>query len=506
MTAPDGSANSRRLDLEAEVLGVVQVERETDELAQRARAEHEAVGAALRDTVRHAMAAGEILLKAKAGMPHGLFGDWLETKAGVPRRTAQVYMRLARELPKLPQEKRNAVAHLSLRDAIAELSRTSGKVAKLPPPVLDTALDEARSEPIKKTVTRATNKQQYVNLPAPTVFLPASPTALAASPLSPLPPPSVLVDELLGACFTWKQNHPETTDQDILEALNDAYCRVADGALDPGTGEVWEKTCLMASGTKVLVLTPSDHPGFTYVSVLDGESGEVIGTKKPLRDDAIDEYVSERWGAPMPTEWRYKRSTRHRENPHLLGSEPLFTEERREAVDPKPSGAIRRLEQLRFEEVEEKTYSYEKAGKVWHTRKVKRAAVFGLPIGEKPVEATVIMSQSRGPYVQKVRLTKAYVGPYGGEDECLVWDYLEPGKRKPESSSDKLRRSGLVALVRGWHDFSVLPSPERVLFHNKAELARVWSDVDRQLEALGDAVICNFIGMAIEQHAGGAAP
>ena len=36
------------------------------------------------------MAAGEILLKAKAGMPHGAFGDWLEAKAGVPRRTAAV--------------------------------------------------------------------------------------------------------------------------------------------------------------------------------------------------------------------------------------------------------------------------------------------------------------------------------------------------------------------------------------------------------------------------------
>jgi hypothetical protein len=395
MTAPDGSANSRRLDLEAEVLGVVQVERETDELAQRARAEHEAVGAALRDTVRHAMAAGEILLKAKAAMPHGLFGDWLETKAGVPRRTAQVYMRLARELPKLPQEKRNAVAHLSLRDAIAELSRTSGKVAKLPPPVLDTALDEARREPIKTTVTRATNQQHYVRPPAPAVDddrpgplpdrrddesdveyderiaaqarkelgefldslakLPRGPDDVPLAVPKPTPkpePPAAppdLVDELLGDCFIWKRNPPEATDRDVLGALREVCHLVESGALDPETEEVREKRGVLGDGRRVLILTPSDHPGFTYVTVLDNTSGEATGFTRPLRDDAIEELVSQFWNASMPTRWHHTRSTKHRENPHLIGSEPIAPEEQREQLLEIEAEANRRLDEFGYQ-------------------------------------------------------------------------------------------------------------------------------------------------------------
>jgi hypothetical protein len=263
-------AEPQQLDLEVDALGVAPVGLETDELAQRARAEHEAVGAALRDTVRHAMAAVEILLEAKAGMPHGLFGDWLETKAGVPRRTAQVYMRLARELPKLPQEKRNAVAHLSLRDAIAELSRTSGKVAKLPPPVLDTALDEARREPIKKTVTRATNQQHYVRPPAPAVVddmpfpaleqhddeyddrlaalalegrdelldrldkLPRGPDGVPLVKPEPQPEPALspLLLDILACCRDYQRKHPEFGRVQLAEEVYAAFELIDGGFVD----------------------------------------------------------------------------------------------------------------------------------------------------------------------------------------------------------------------------------------------------------------------------------
>jgi hypothetical protein len=60
---------------------------QTRELAEQARTEHEAVSSALRDGLRHALAAGAILLKAKAGLPHGSFGYWLEKEVApqVPR-------------------------------------------------------------------------------------------------------------------------------------------------------------------------------------------------------------------------------------------------------------------------------------------------------------------------------------------------------------------------------------------------------------------------------------
>jgi hypothetical protein len=47
---------------------------------------------------------------------------------------------------------------LSLRDAIAELSRTSGVAAKLPPPAFDQALVAARREPLKRTLRAATGE------------------------------------------------------------------------------------------------------------------------------------------------------------------------------------------------------------------------------------------------------------------------------------------------------------------------------------------------------------
>ena len=49
------------------------------DLAHRIRAEHEAVGAALKDGLAHAMAAGDILIEAKAQLKHG---DWLFSAAG----------------------------------------------------------------------------------------------------------------------------------------------------------------------------------------------------------------------------------------------------------------------------------------------------------------------------------------------------------------------------------------------------------------------------------------
>lgn len=41
------------------------------DLAHRIRAEHEALAVALKDSVRHAIAAGELLIEAKAKLGHG---------------------------------------------------------------------------------------------------------------------------------------------------------------------------------------------------------------------------------------------------------------------------------------------------------------------------------------------------------------------------------------------------------------------------------------------------
>jgi hypothetical protein len=54
------------------------------DLAQRIKAEHEAVGVALKDSVRHAIAAGEMLIEAKAQLDqHGAWLPWLKEHCGV---------------------------------------------------------------------------------------------------------------------------------------------------------------------------------------------------------------------------------------------------------------------------------------------------------------------------------------------------------------------------------------------------------------------------------------
>ena len=79
-------------------------------LAEQIRTAHAAVSTALRDGVRHALAAGQLLLQAKQAVGHGGWSTWLQRQCRFSPRTAQAYMRLARELPKLPPAKAQRAA------------------------------------------------------------------------------------------------------------------------------------------------------------------------------------------------------------------------------------------------------------------------------------------------------------------------------------------------------------------------------------------------------------
>ena len=46
-------------------------------LAARIRSEHEAIATALKESVRHAIMAGELLIEAKGQVPHGQWLPWL---------------------------------------------------------------------------------------------------------------------------------------------------------------------------------------------------------------------------------------------------------------------------------------------------------------------------------------------------------------------------------------------------------------------------------------------
>jgi Protein of unknown function (DUF3102) len=71
-------------------------ERELDLLAEDVRRHHKAVERHARSMLAEAIVAGEKLIEAKGLLRHGEFGPWL-TYCGVNQRTAQLYMKLARQ-------------------------------------------------------------------------------------------------------------------------------------------------------------------------------------------------------------------------------------------------------------------------------------------------------------------------------------------------------------------------------------------------------------------------
>lgn len=89
---------------------------------------HRTATGALRDAVACAVRAGELLLQAKAAMPHGSFGEFC---ASLPfaATTARGYMRLAA----LDPAKRQRIADLPLRVALQELAESRGAVARAIP-------------------------------------------------------------------------------------------------------------------------------------------------------------------------------------------------------------------------------------------------------------------------------------------------------------------------------------------------------------------------------------
>jgi hypothetical protein len=95
------------------------------DLAARIRAEHEAVSTALRESVRHAITAGELLVEAKEQLGHGRWLPWLRDHCTMSERTAQLYMRVAKNRAEVEAQMRNGVADLSLNEAAALLMLSS---------------------------------------------------------------------------------------------------------------------------------------------------------------------------------------------------------------------------------------------------------------------------------------------------------------------------------------------------------------------------------------------
>jgi hypothetical protein len=94
-------------------------------LAEKIRVAHGEAQAAWVTAIDRCREAGQGLIEAKELVPHGQWLSWLEG-VGIPSRTAQNYMQLAR----LPEDKYATVAHLGLR-RVLELIGRLGQIPEL---------------------------------------------------------------------------------------------------------------------------------------------------------------------------------------------------------------------------------------------------------------------------------------------------------------------------------------------------------------------------------------
>jgi hypothetical protein len=95
------------------------------DLAARIRAEHGAAAVSLGDAARHAIAAGELLIEAKALVRHGQWLPWLRDHCSLSERTCQLYMRCAKNRAEIEAAKSAGVADLTLNEAAALLMLSS---------------------------------------------------------------------------------------------------------------------------------------------------------------------------------------------------------------------------------------------------------------------------------------------------------------------------------------------------------------------------------------------
>ena len=192
------------------------------DLAAQIRSEHNAARLSARKTIDHALKAGDLLLKAKAlAGQHGYWGDWLHAHCDISERTAQAYMRLARNRPAI-EANPQATADLTIEDALQGLAR--------PKPPMEIDAD-------------------YAILPAVTEYLPAEGQARVGF----LVKPEMCVVEFFGVIESEK--HPGYYHLVHLE-----FFRCGDGDDDGGGVESWTPKPIRSDGIRMWLEGFTRHP------------------------------------------------------------------------------------------------------------------------------------------------------------------------------------------------------------------------------------------------------
>lgn len=118
----------------------------------------EAEGAA-RSAMQKALIAGQQLNEAKEQVPHGQWKTWLAENVQAAERTAQAYMKLAREVPLLSDEEAQRVADLPLREAMKAIA-TSPEAPPRAPDMRVRKLEDR--ERIKRAFAKSATKIRQV--------------------------------------------------------------------------------------------------------------------------------------------------------------------------------------------------------------------------------------------------------------------------------------------------------------------------------------------------------
>jgi Protein of unknown function (DUF3102) len=100
-----------------------------NDLANRINAEHEEVKNSIRRGAEHAIKAGHLLLQAKTTVGHGAFLEWIGEHCHCTVRSAQLYMKLAKNEAEL-RSNTKSISYLSLTEAIEMLGPLKQELPK----------------------------------------------------------------------------------------------------------------------------------------------------------------------------------------------------------------------------------------------------------------------------------------------------------------------------------------------------------------------------------------
>jgi hypothetical protein len=211
------------------------------DLADQINREHRAANGAMQKGLEHALSAGKLLRDAKEHVGHGGWTGWLEANCHVSKRSAQAYMRLAREFTKLEPAKAQRVADLSFRDAMAALSTETAGINRLPDTAIDAAVEMAEDgNSLKSAVSYEKNQQAVVK--ARDASVESAATAPTMNLITTRPPTQEekelmafedrLQAALWAACREHCANHPSMPQEAVLTAINEIYSAVQDSWLD----------------------------------------------------------------------------------------------------------------------------------------------------------------------------------------------------------------------------------------------------------------------------------